>query len=200
MPQERSTRFPGWLLVGLSVFALVLLYLIISSLTSRTAPMFDLSPVGGTPVRVGRTLVDTVTIDARKSDTWTFFDFERAEVLQLSDTVGWDLAFRRFNVMSSGELADLGAVEFESVATAPLTGYTSPVVGADTVDAPVGRWYRYSILSHLLRPTGHVYVLRTEEGAFAKFELVSYYCTGMVAGCVTFRYVYQPQPGVRDFS
>ncbi len=200
MSQERSARFPHWLLVGFGIFVVALLYVVVSSLTSRTAPMFDPSPVGGTPERVGRTLVDTVTIDARKSDTWTFFDFERAEVLQLSDTAGWDLAFRRFNVMSSGELADLGAVEFESVAAAPLTGYTSPVVGADTVNTAVGRWYRYSILSHLLRPTEHVYVLRTEEGAFAKFELVSYYCTGMVAGCVTFRYVYQPQPGVRDFS
>ena len=36
---------------------------------------------------------------------------------------------------------------------------------------------------------------RTTAGRFAKMQLLGYYCPGMVGGCPTFRYVYQPVSG-----
>jgi hypothetical protein len=36
-----------------------------------------------------------------------------------------------------------------------------------------------------------VYAVRTADGRYAKVELVNYYCAGVGAACVTFRYAYQ---------
>jgi hypothetical protein len=49
-------------------------------------------------------------------------------------------------------------------------------------------WYRYSFVTHLLMPGGHVYALRGADGALWKLEVVGYYCPGLVAGCLTLRY------------
>ena len=59
------------------------------------------------------------------------------------------------------------------------------------------RWYRYGFFSHLLTPAGNVYAIRTADLRYAKLEILSYYCPGPVAGCLTFRYVYQPDGTVR---
>jgi hypothetical protein len=65
------------------------------------------------------------------------------------------------------------------------------------VNPAIRRWYDYGAVSHLLKPNGHVYVVRTRQGRFAKVEILSYYCTGLAPGCVTFRYAYAQPPGER---
>jgi hypothetical protein len=42
-----------------------------------------------------------------------------------------------------------------------------------------------------------VYAVRTADGRFAKLQVISYYCTGAIPGCLTFRYVYQGAGGPR---
>ncbi|MEX2151810.1 MAG: hypothetical protein WD825_00630, partial [Gemmatimonadaceae bacterium] len=55
-------------------------------------------------------------------------------------------------------------------------------------NAAIGRWYRYSMLSHLLEPNGHLFAVRTGDGRDYKVQVLSYYCRGLDAGCLTVRY------------
>lgn len=102
---------------------------------------------------------DTVTIDARDPDHWRYFTFGRG-VLPSPDTAGWDLGIRRFELITSG-----------------------------TVTPTFTHWYHYDFFAHLLRPGGEVFLLHTRSGSDVRLEILSYYCPGPEAGCLTFRYV-----------
>ena len=129
-----------------------------------------------------------MTIDAGDENGWRFFDFDRGAVIVPPDTAGWDLAVRRFRIVPSGAIADVGAVPFDSVTAAPDSGYVASRFGRDTSNAATEHWYAYSYISHLLSPRGEVYVVRTREGRYAKFQVLSYYCPGPTPGCMTIRY------------
>jgi hypothetical protein len=173
---------PPALVIGVvATFLAAIAYLIATSLVPRTAAEFTFDP----PVpRASDDLVgvDTITISAPDDAVWRFVDLERRALLAPPDTAGWDLAVRRFNVIASAEAMDLGTVSFDGILHATAIRYRP------AADSTLSRWYRYSYLSHLLQPNGHVYALRTREGNEWKVEFLSYYCTGMVPGCVTFRY------------
>jgi hypothetical protein len=132
--------------------------------------------------------VDTVTFDARSGEEWRFFDLDRGTLLVPPDTAGWDLAARRFRVIGATVAIDLGKVGFADARRVPEGAWVATDWGRDTVNAALDRWYRYGFLSHLLRPKGHVYAVRTSDGGWAKLEFLSYYCPGPEAGCVTVRY------------
>src|SRR5207237_456516 len=74
--------------------------------------------------------------------------------------------FRRFHVIAApgGSIVDLGAVPFDSVRELPLAGYVANSSGPDTTNPGVGKWYAYSMLSHLLMSKHHVYGVRTAAG------------------------------------
>jgi len=82
-------------------------------------------------------------------------------------------------------------VPFDSVAQVPVDGYAATEFGRDTVNPGVGKWYAYSMLSHLLTSKGHVYAVRTSDGRYAKLEIVAYYCRDVGAACYTIRYAFQ---------
>lgn len=184
-----------WVL--LAAFVLLLASLIMAALR-RPAPAGHAVTLAN-PVEVGDSLVGpaVVTIDATADDRWSFFDFSRNSVVANPGPLGWDLAVRRFHVIANGGpgfagrggIADLGPLAFESVVAVPDTGYrdTAP----DSTNPAIRRWYRYSWVSHLLSPSGHVYAVRTADEKYAKIEILSYYCGGARAGCLTFRYAYQ---------
>jgi hypothetical protein len=96
---------------------------------------------------------------------------------------------RRYNLIPAGELANLGAVPFDSVTAAPVTGFIQSRFARDTTNAATDHWYRYSYFSHLLSPKGDVYVVRTNEGRYAKLQILSYYCPGPTPGCLTLRHL-----------
>ena len=137
-----------------------------------------------------RIVTDTLTIDAGDEHRWRFVDLDRGAIVEPPDTAGWDLALRRFHLIPSGEIANLGVVPFDSIGVAPETGYIRSQFSRDTSNAATDRWYTYSYFSHLLAPKPEVYVVRTRDGRYAKLQLLSYYCPGPTPGCVTFRYAY----------
>jgi hypothetical protein len=149
-----------FLFSGLGLFVLVLAYLIVASLTRRTAPVFEPSPVA-------RALgsgegVDTLTVEARDQERWQYVDLDRGFIAPPGDSSGWDLAIRRFHIRLAAPARDLG------------------------------KWYRYGMLSHLLESTGEVYPVVTGGGRSGQLEVLSYYCPGLEAGCVTLRYQLEP--------
>lgn len=183
--------------VGLLVMAAVVF--VASSL--RRPEVSTFSPTRNVVEEAGAFTVGprTVTIDASDGGVWRYFDFSRGSVVEKPGPKEWDIAFRRFGIMVNGGGAfvgeagvlSLGDVPFDSVSVLPTDGYVRSGVVRDSVNSAIERWYDYGWTSHLLTPKAEVFALRTADGRYAKFQFVGYYCPGPVAGCVTFRYVYQ---------
>ncbi len=187
-----GTRPPILVLVMGGAFVLLIAALVIGSLTTPEFPPYTPTVPPPHPAVVGDSLVGpaTYTLDASSTDRWRRFDFRRGAAV---DSGGWDIAFRRFHLITApgGGILDLGAVPFDSVRELPAGGYLANTSAADTTNSGVGKWYAYSMLSHLLTSKRHVYGVRTAGGSYAKLELLAYYCKDVGTACVTFRYAYQ---------
>lgn len=173
----------------------------LSSLRRPRPPTF--APTPPRPHPVGDALVRdrVVTLDARSSERWVRFDFSRAAPVPGAAGSGWDLAARRFHIIvnggpdfpGEGGARSLGEVPFDSVRRAPARGYRVTRTGPDgeASNPALEDWYSYDFFSHVLSPRPRTYAVRTADGRYAKVEVVSYYCPGTEAGCVTLRYTYQ---------
>ena len=185
-----AARPPILVLVLAGAFVLLIAALVIGSLTQPEFPPYALTVPQ--PVAVGDTLVgpSPYTLDASSTQRWRTFAFARNAVV---DSGAWDIAFRRFHLITApgGGIADLGRVSFDSVAELPTEGYLPNVAAGDTTNPGVGKWYDYSMLSHLLMSKHHVYGVRTPRGKYAKVEMLAYYCKDAGTACVTFRYAYE---------
>lgn len=163
-------RIPIPLAVIAVLFLAALAWIVASSFVSRQVPTY-------TPGVRG----DTVTLDASAEDQWRYVAFDRG-VLTPPDTAAWDLAVQRFRIRAPGVVLRTDSVSFD--------GLTEPRGMAPGLPHPpdLGRWYRYSMFSHLLYPKPFIYVIRTRDGRYVKLEFLSYYCPGPEPGCMTFRY------------
>lgn len=184
------SRPPILVLVLAGAFLLLVASLVIGSFTTPEFPPYGLTVPA--PAPVGDSLVgpSTYTLDASAGEGWRRFDFARNAVV---DSGSWDIAFRRHHLIAApaAGIADLGAVPFDSIAQVPTDGYVATELARDTVNAGVGKWYAYSMLSHLLTSKRHVYAVRTSDGRYAKLEIVAYYCRDVGAACYTIRYAFQ---------
>ena len=174
-----------------AAFLLLVASLVMGSLRSPELPPY--TPTVAAPLPVGDSLVGPAlyTVDASDNGAWRYFDFG---VNSLADSAAsWDIGFHRNHVVAGpgAGIADLGVVPFDSVAEAPEEGYRANGRPGGESNPAVGKWYDYSFISHLLTTRGHVYAVRTADGRYAKLELLNYYCVGVGAACVTFRYAYQ---------
>ena len=185
-----SRRPPILVLVMGGAFVLLVASLLIGSLARPEFPPFSLTPAR--PMAVGDTLVGpaTYTLDASATGRWRTFDFGRNAAV---DSGPWDIAFRRFHLIAApgGGIVDIGVVPFDSVRELPAGGYLPNTDASDTTNPGVGKWYSYSMLSHLLTTKHHVYGIRTSGAKYAKLELLAYYCKDAGTACITFRYAYQ---------
>jgi len=184
------SRPPILVLALAGAFLLLVASLVIGSFTTPEFPPYAVTVQP--PAPVGDSLVgpSTYTLDASAGDGWRRFQFARNAVV---DSGSWDIAFRRHHVIaaSGAGIADLGAVPFDSVRELPAEGYAPTDFGRDTVNPGVGKWYAYSMLSHLLTSKGHVYAVRSADGRYAKLEILAYDCRDVGAACYTVRYAFQ---------
>lgn len=171
------TRPPILVLVLAATFLLLVSSLLIGSLTEPEFPPYPLGPGTG----------GTYTLDASSGEGWRRFHFAHNAVV---DSGPWDIAFRRNHLITApgAGAIDLGPVSFDSVTEVPGDGYAATSFGADTVNPAIGKWYAYSMFSHLLTSKHHVYAVRTADGGFATFEVLAYYCREIGAACYTIRY------------
>jgi hypothetical protein len=194
---------PRTLLAAGALFVLAVAWLVGMTLRRPTLPVYPPTPLAPRPA--GAQLVGPVlvTIDATDPRRWRFFSFAGGTVLERPAPRDWDLAVRRFQVMLNGGAGfagdaaarDLGDVAFDDVRLLPVDGYQAGAARGDSVHPVLRRWYRYSYMSHLLRPKANVYAVRTADGRYAKLQFIGYYCPGAMPGCVTFRYIYQGAGG-----
>ena len=127
------------------------------------------------PYEVGPHPDSTYTLDASRGDAWMWWG---------------EIGFRRNHVITApgAGAIDLGAVAFDSVRELPADGYIQTSFAADTANTAIGKWYAYSMWSHLLASKHHVYAIRTTAGELAKLEILAYYCREVGAACYTVRY------------
>jgi hypothetical protein len=148
-----------------AAFLLLVASLLIGSFTKPEFPPYTLGPHAD----------GTYTLDASRGDVWCWWG---------------DLGFRRNHIITApgaGAL-DLGPASFDSVRDLPSAGYVATTFAGDTANAGIGKWYDYSMWSHLLTSRHHVYAVRTAAGALAKLQIVAYYCREVGSACYTIRY------------
>ena len=152
-----------WVLAA--AFLLLVAALLVGAFTKPDFPPYEL----------GVHSDSTYTLDASRGDVWVWWR---------------DLGFRRNRVITApgGGAIDLGAVSFDSVADLPAEGYVATAFAADTANAGIGKWYEYSMWSHLLTSKRHVYAIRSAAGELGKLEILAYYCRQVGAACYTVRY------------
>ena len=185
----RLGALPIPLLALFGAFLLAMGYLVAASITRRTAPVYAASPADRTRSAGWERGGDTLTIDASDGERWQYVSLAHGRVLVPPDTAGWELAVQRYRVRSLGSIIDLGERAFESAARRGADASGGAPAAAD-----LGHWYRYNMLTHLLEPNGHVYLVRPAgtAGPSWKVAVLSYYCPGLTAGCLTIRYVPLP--------
>jgi hypothetical protein len=152
-----------WVLAG--AFLLLVASLLIGSFSKPEFP----------PYEIGLHADSSYTLDASRGDEWQWWGA---------------LGFRRNHVITApgaGAL-DLGPVSFDSVGELPVEGYVGTMFDGDSTNPAIGKWYGYSMFSHLLTSKHHVYAVRTADGGFAKLEVLAYYCREVGAACYTIRY------------
>ena len=155
-----------------AAFLLLVASLLIGSFSKPEFPPYALGPHPDS----------TYTLDASRGEEWRWWG---------------DIGFRRNHVITAlgAGAIDLGAVAFDSVAEVPAEGYVATGFAADTVNPAIGKWYDYSMWSHLLTSKHHVYAVRSGAGEFAKLEILAYYCREVGAACYTIRYkTTRPRP------
>ena len=189
------TRPPLLVLALAGAFLLLAASLVIASFSTPEFPPYALTVAPARPAPVGDSLVGpaTYTLDASAGERWRRLHFARNAVV---DSGAWDVAFRRHHFITApgAGISDLGPVPFDSLREAPAPGegaYAATEFARDTMNPAVGKWYAYSMLSHLLTSKRHVYAIRTADGRFAKLEVLAYYCRDVGAACYTVRYAFQ---------
>ena len=186
-----AARPPIMVMVLAGAFVLLVASLVMGSLRNVELPAY--TPTPPAPLVVGDSLVGPAeyTVDATDNGEWQRFDFDVNSLVNTG--LGWDVGFHRNHVIAGpgAAIVNLGPVPFDSVAEAPVDGYRANGPGKWDSNPAIGKWYDYSLISHLLTTRKHIYVVRTADGHYAKFELLNYYCMGVGTACVTFRYAYQ---------
>ena len=185
--RRTGAALPIPLLVVFGAFVVTIGYLVAASLTRRSAPAYPVTPANRARPANWEQVGDTLTVDASEGAGWTYVSLAKGRVLALPDTAEWDLAVQRYRIRSRGSVLQFGPTSFErpTVRTAQTTDLQKrSVVPADL---QFGHWYRYNMLTHLLEPKGNVYGISGYSNAW-KVAVLSYYCPGLVAGCLTIRY------------
>jgi hypothetical protein len=148
-----------------AAFLLLVASLLIGAFTKPEFPPYELGPHADS----------TFTLDASRGDDWRWWG---------------NIGFRRNHVITAHGTGaiDLGVVAFDSITALPADGYSATTYAGDTTNAAIGKWYDYSMWSHLLTSKRHVYAIRGADGELAKLEILAYYCRQVGAACYTVRY------------
>ncbi len=139
------------------------------------------------------------TIDARSRQAWAYFNFSQGAAVSTSqDSLDWDLAFRRTDILTNGGetnpsslggAVDLGEVPLEE-ARPPADGFVGDATDDERgLENPaLHKWYSYNWTSHTVSSKNHSYAVRTATGEVVLLTFASYYCDDGSPGCITFQY------------
>jgi hypothetical protein len=144
---------------------------------------------------------------------FTRFSFSENKIVTNDN---WDIAFRGTTIIVNGgtkigitdepERTGTGAVSIVSGTFSSVTSFPAATTfvqdGTAVYAIPTGSgngWYNYNSSTNSISPlTGKVFIVKTHDGKYAKFEILSYYKdapatpdTNSVARYFTFNFAYQ---------
>jgi hypothetical protein len=154
--------------------------------------------------------VVTTVVDATSHTSWAYLDLDTGLAIETDNPTSsteWDIAFKRFYVITNGGISGTAGVAaarvtpmaFADLSEAPATGWI--LDGEDTdLDDDTGTdsafnggpesqydWYQYTPGTHNLSPKSDlVFVVKTGEGNFFKLTFLAYYDPAGTPGYVQF--------------
>jgi len=207
MSKERNK-----LLIALSVAAVFVVAGCAENIGADPGP--DAGDTSTGPVSKVKTLEDAdggymiTTVDASSEDDWIYFQLATGSE-GTPDGADWDLAFQRFKIKSNGGISGNGGVEvarmasatFDDVSIAPTMEYLVDAEDSDDTDVDPDYpflgptpWFDYNPMDHSLSPADVVYVIRSVDGDYYKFQMLGYYNEPGTSGYPQFRWASVDQP------
>jgi hypothetical protein len=131
-------------------------------------------------------------VNAGEPQSWVYVDLDEQRQIPGVDavgSVGWDVGFQRFRIISNGGVSGVGPVEvavlpgqdFGALTAAPASGYAQDAADGpddnqdiDSVFLAGDGWYLYDIFNHGVNPRDNVYVVHTDH-AFWALKVLAYY-------------------------
>lgn len=132
------------------------------------------------------------TVDAQSQTEWTALDLDADAQVEPKTDATWDIAFRRFHVISRGGVSGTGNVAVAAVpgktlaevdvASLPDSAFVADAPDGDDTDdvadsafAVPNRWWGYDEKTHALSPNPVIYVVRTDLGRRRALAFRAYY-------------------------
>lgn len=161
--------------------SLLALFVFTASCSSDDDNNTDETPAAVTTAKV-------TNLDASSTE-FTKFSFSENKVVTNDN---WDVAFSTTTILVNGGVktrdvepnrTGSGAVSIVSGTFASVTAFPAAATFVQDVNGtyaiPTGSgkgWYNYNMQSHIVSPiAGKVFVVKTHDGKYAKFEILSYY-------------------------
>jgi len=131
-------------------------------------------------------------VNAGAPESWVFVDLDGQRQVPGAEaigTVGWDLGFQRYRIISNGGVSGVGPVavailpgaDFTAMTQAPADGYRVDAADGPDSNSDVDSafligdgWYSYDLLNHGVQPRDIVYVVHTDQ-AYLAVRLLAYY-------------------------
>jgi hypothetical protein len=161
---------------------------------------FETVPLPPKKIKKISTNNPVIKINAKERNTWMLVDFStgKTQTVPESETsklsqFSWDLGFSRTKIISNGGktnpqgetgVINLGPVIFDSVKTAPKTGYAQDHRSlGNLINKALASWYNYRTRTHNIESKKNVYALKLKDGVFMKMRILNYYCSQQANDC-----------------
>ena len=157
-------------------------------------------------------------VTATGSTTWKYFSFAKNDTVIVADPLNsteWDLAFQRYRIKTNGGKSGSGKGSVANSYKKGQTGFDALKVVPDTatftaddsftiavqqgyatyiVNPEIYSWFTIELAAQgtQIVPTDFIYIVKTNDGKYAKVWLKSYYSATNASGHITFQYKYQP--------
>ncbi len=156
--------------------------------------------------------VQAQMLDASAQDKWVYLSLRTGQMIEVetaSTSLEWDLSFQRTVIRTNSGTSGSGMAgtintmqtDLDMVAQAMTAGYEADTMlmsprpgGMDySGNGPLATWYNYNGMTHSLETKGEVYLVRTADGNYAKFQI-----RGYAEGVLDIAWVYAG-PGKSEF-
>jgi len=148
---------------------------------------------------------DHQTGEITQINPYLYFSFEKGTSVDESES--WDIAFKGTKIITNSGVSGTGSAKATVLASIfdDVTEVNDADLKSDTdtqLAIPYGSgngWYNYNPTNHLITPiAGKVIVVKTNDGKYAKMEILSYYKDSPIEptamtqdATLTFNYTYQ---------
>jgi hypothetical protein len=193
---NNTLNIMGGLIIGSILFLITINYMAenIEDFESRPLPTpKQMSIISHNPL---------IKVDATSRKEWTLVDFSTKKTYKAKNIEKeknkanyrpWDIGFQRTKIVTNGgktnprgrvSLKNLGPVDFDSMTSIPIDGYTQDENSYGKIlNKAIVDWYLYRTRTHNIESQKNVYVVKMAEGGYMKMRILNYYCVREESEC-----------------